>query len=43
VAEDVRLGFVSVEAARREYNVAIDARGVIDHTETARLRAVAGE
>jgi len=43
VAEDVRLGFVSVEAARREYNVVIDARGVIDHTETARLRAVAGE
>jgi N-methylhydantoinase B len=43
VAEDVRLGFVSVEAARRDYGVAVDAQGVVDHAETARLRAVAAE
>ncbi|MBV9835599.1 MAG: hydantoinase B/oxoprolinase family protein [Alphaproteobacteria bacterium] len=43
VAEDVRLGFVSVEAARRDYGVAVDAHGVVDRAETARLRAVAAE
>ena len=30
VADDVRLGFVSVEAARRDYGVAIDAEGTVD-------------
>ncbi|MDO8212674.1 hydantoinase B/oxoprolinase family protein [Conexibacter sp. CPCC 206217] len=39
VAQDVRLGFVSVAAARSEYRVAVDERGLIDVDETARLRA----
>ena len=43
VAEDVRLGFVSAESARRDYGVAVDAQGAIDHAETAKLRAVAAE
>lgn len=37
VARDVRAGFVSEAAARRDYGVAITA-GAIDDTETARLR-----
>jgi N-methylhydantoinase B len=43
VAEDVRLGFVSIESARRDYGVAVDAAGAVDHAETAKLRAVAAE
>ena len=43
VAEDVRLGFVSIESARRDYRVALGADGAIDHAETAKLRAVAAE
>jgi N-methylhydantoinase B len=40
VMADVLDGYVSLEAARREYGVAIDAkRSVIDEAETARLRA----
>lgn len=39
VAEEVRYGYVSVAAARRDYGVAVDRHGVIDETETAMLRA----
>jgi N-methylhydantoinase B len=40
VREDVRQGYVSVEAARRDYGVAIDpATFDIDAAETARLRS----
>jgi len=38
VAVDVARGYVSVEAARRDYGVVID-RGVVDATATAALRA----
>jgi len=41
VAKDVQLGFVSVEAARRDYGVAFKADGTIDREATARLRAAA--
>ncbi len=40
VRRDVAGGFVSVESAREDYGVAVDARGVVDEAETARLRAV---
>lgn len=39
VAEEVRYGYISVEAARRDYGVAVDGRGVVDEVETAGLRA----
>lgn len=39
VAEEVRYGYISVAAARRDYGVAVDRHGVIDETETAILRA----
>ena len=39
VAADVRLGYVSAGAARELYGVALDARGGVDGSETARLRA----
>lgn len=40
VVEDVREGKVSLEAARRDYGVAIDSRRwTVDSVETARLRA----
>lgn len=39
VREDVLDGLISAEEARRDYGVAIDARGEIDTKETARLRA----
>ncbi|GAB4171266.1 MAG: hydantoinase B/oxoprolinase family protein [Thalassobaculales bacterium] len=39
VAEDVADGKVSVAAARAVYGVAVDAAGVVDAAETARLRA----
>jgi N-methylhydantoinase B len=39
----VRLGFVSPDAARRDYGVAIAADGTIDHAATATLRAQAAE
>ena len=38
VAEDVRLGLVSSEAAARDYGVVIRDDGQIDHVETARRR-----
>lgn len=38
VARDVALGFVTPEAARDEYLVAVDATGRIDWDETGRLR-----
>jgi N-methylhydantoinase B len=38
VARDVRLGFVSREAARETYGVALDDKGNVDPTETRNLR-----
>jgi N-methylhydantoinase B len=43
VASDVRQGFISAEAARRDYGVAVNDDGTIDEAETAKLRAVAAE
>jgi N-methylhydantoinase B len=43
VASDVRQGFISAEAARRDYGVAVNDDGTIDETETAKLRAIAAE
>jgi hypothetical protein len=39
VVDDVRDGYVGVEAARRDYRVAMDAAGTVDEPETERLRA----
>ena len=39
VADDVRQGFISAEAARRDYGVAVNDDGTVDETETAKLRA----
>jgi N-methylhydantoinase B len=41
VAEDVRLGFVSCEAAARDYGVVIAGDGSVEAGATARLRRVA--
>ena len=41
VTEDVRLGYVSVEAARRDYGVALDVGGKLDETATRTLRSAA--
>jgi len=38
VAEDVRLGYVSVEAAEAQYKVVVRADGALDHAATAALR-----
>jgi len=38
VADDVRAGYVSAEAAREAYGVAVDTDGHVDSAETARLR-----
>jgi N-methylhydantoinase B len=43
VASDVKLGFISAEAARRDYGVAVNDDGTVDQAETAKLRAVAAE
>jgi len=43
VASDVKLGFISAEAARRDYGVAVNDDGSIDEAETAKLRALAAE
>ncbi len=43
VADDVRQGFISAEAARRDYGVAVNDDGSIDESETAKLRALAAE
>jgi N-methylhydantoinase B len=40
VARDVRLGYVSRDAARRDYKVALTRDGVVDDAATAALRAV---
>ncbi|MEW5420491.1 hydantoinase B/oxoprolinase family protein [Amorphus sp. 3PC139-8] len=38
VARDVRLGFVSLEAAREIYGVVLDGEGIVDRDATQRLR-----
>jgi len=38
VAADVAEGYVSPEAARRDYGVVLDAGGLVDATATAALR-----
>lgn len=43
VADDVRQGFISAEAARRDYGVAVNDDGAIDEAETAKLRQMAAE
>jgi N-methylhydantoinase B len=43
VQRDVRLGYVSAEAARRDYGVAVTPAGSIDETETTALRRKAAE
>jgi N-methylhydantoinase B len=43
VADDVRQGFISPEAARRDYGVAVNDDGSIDEAETRKLRAIAAE
>jgi N-methylhydantoinase B len=43
VQRDVRLGYVSVEAARRDYGVAITPAGGIDDAATSALRRKAAE
>jgi N-methylhydantoinase B len=41
VADDVRLGLVSPEAARRDYGTVVASDGTIDAAATAVLRAAA--
>ena len=41
VAEDVRFGLISPEAARRDYAVAVDRNGTIDEPATTKLRSTA--
>jgi N-methylhydantoinase B len=41
VARDVRLGYVSAEAARRDYAVVVTADGSVDAAATAALRKAA--
>jgi N-methylhydantoinase B len=43
VADDVRQGFISPEAARRDYGVAVNDDGTVDQAETSKLRAIAAE
>jgi N-methylhydantoinase B len=43
VADDVRQGFISAKAARRDYGVAVNDDGSVDQTETDKLRALAAE
>jgi N-methylhydantoinase B len=43
VAEDVRQGIISSEAARRDYGVAVNDDFSIDEKETAKLRTMAAE
>ena len=42
-ADDVRTGFVSPEAARRDYGVVVAADGKVDRDPTASLRSKASE
>ena len=39
VSRDVQMGFVSVEAAARDYGVVLDEHGVVDETATTKRRA----
>ncbi|MBT3172749.1 MAG: hydantoinase B/oxoprolinase family protein, partial [Rhodospirillaceae bacterium] len=41
VAEDVRLGYVSRDAAKRDYGVALDGEGAVDAAATEKLRKAA--
>jgi N-methylhydantoinase B len=41
VSRDVRLGYISSEAARRDYGVVIGAGGAVDEAATAKLRSEA--
>ena len=43
VADDVRLGFISAESAKRDYGVAVNDDGTVNEAETSKLRAVAAE
>jgi N-methylhydantoinase B len=43
VADDVRMGFISTEAAKRDYGVAVNDDGSVNERETAKLRAIAAE
>ena len=43
VADDVRLGFISAEAARRDYGVALNDDFSVNEAETAKLRQMAAE
>jgi len=43
VADDVRKGFVSIEAAARRYGVALNPGGTVDAAKTSALRAKAPE
>jgi N-methylhydantoinase B len=43
VADDVRQGFISADAARRDYGVAVNDDGSVDEAETAKLRTIAAE
>jgi N-methylhydantoinase B len=43
VVQDVREGFISAEAARRDYGVAVANDGTVDSAETTKLRALAAE
>lgn len=43
VANDVKLGFVTPEGAKRDYGVVIDAAGNVDQAATAGLRTAAAE
>ena len=43
VAEDVRLGFISAEAAKRDYGVALNDDFSVDEAETTKLRQMAAE
>jgi N-methylhydantoinase B len=39
VIRDVLYGYITTEAARRDYGVAIDEKGRVDEAETARIRS----
>jgi hypothetical protein len=40
VVQDVLYGYITLEAARRDYGVAVDEYGHVDEEETARLRSI---
>jgi N-methylhydantoinase B len=43
VADDVRMGFISAESAKRDYGVAVNDDGSVNQVETSKLRALAAE